>query len=151
MTEESLYIEEKVTSRFKCRDRQLPPIDFKDIEILKENGRITLSQTAYAAKMMIEYLKQVSIMKMDKYPEINNEEVETVRSDAGKLAWLATKSALLASFQASFALQGEKNNPRAIQTLINTRNTPRSTHSSTQPLFCNALFIHRYDLYSSLY
>lgn len=125
MTEEYLSIEEKVTSSFKRKNIQFSPIDFKCIDILQDDGRVTLSQDTYTAKTMIEDLKLDSVTEMNNNQEINYEEVKTIQSDAGKLALLATGTAPLAPFQASAALQGRKNNPRTIQTLINTRNTLR--------------------------
>lgn len=82
---------------------------------------IKLSQKAHANKMMIKDLKLNFKMKTEKARPINDEKMNMIRSDAGKLAWLETGTAPLPSFQTSIALQGGKDNPKTIRTIFETR------------------------------
>lgn len=120
MTEEDLSVEEKVTTRFKSRDRQVLPIDFKGIDVIQDGSSITLFQSAYAAKMTMTDLNLESCTKPELARSLNDDEVKIICSDAGKLAWLATGTSPLASFQASVALQGGKDYTKTLQTLIHT-------------------------------
>ena len=86
MNEEDLSIEEKVTKRFTCRERQFPPVDFKGIEVHQINESITISQTEYSDKMTTSSLSELYPTKEEKARPINDEEVKVIRSDAGKLA-----------------------------------------------------------------
>lgn len=52
--EKDLLCKEKATTRFKSLVSQLPRIDFKNIDVIQDDGTIKLSQIAYADSMMIE-------------------------------------------------------------------------------------------------
>ena len=80
--------------------------------------------------MTITDMKQDPVMKPDKSIPINDNEIKMLRSDAGKLAWLATGSTPLASFQASVPLQGGKDSKKTIQTLIDTRGILKSVQQN---------------------
>lgn len=66
MNELDLSVEKKVTIRFKCRDRQFHPIDFKRINVLEDGSSIILSQNDYAVKMTIEALSLEAIRKPER-------------------------------------------------------------------------------------
>lgn len=59
--------------------------------------------------------------KPEQQRPINDEELTTVRSDAGKLAWLATVTSPAASFQANIPIQGGKQYKKTVETLGSTR------------------------------
>ena len=121
ITTDDLKEEEKVTDRFKCRDRQYLPTDFKGLDISQNGSSIRISQQFYASKMNLNEMKDKYQTKPERERRIDEDELKIIRSDAGKLAWLATGTSPLALFQASVALQSSKENPRTVNTLLTTR------------------------------
>lgn len=98
MTEENLSVQEKVTIRSKCRYHYFPPINFKGIDIIQDVRNITLSQSTYAAKMTMTDLNLEPCTKPELTPSLNEDEVNIIHSDAGKLAWLATGTYISSCF-----------------------------------------------------
>ena len=113
--------EAKISKRFQCRDAQLPPTEFKGLDILREGDRICISQAEYSKKINVSSSLD-SATKPELSRDMTQEEISQLRSDAGKLAWLAVGTSPLSSFQASVALQRDKGKRTPIlRTLLDTR------------------------------
>lgn len=114
-------IEEKITARFKSRDRRFPPTDFKKMDITQAESNIALSQNDYASKMMIIEMNIPAITKLEEKTKISDEGVNILHSDAGILAGFAAGTAPLPSFQASMAFHAAIDNKRTIKTHVDPR------------------------------
>ncbi|KAI0565265.1 integrase core domain protein [Gracilaria domingensis] len=114
------HVEAKIAKRFPSRPIQKLPTDFKGLDISFESNVITISQKAYAEKIDLQENK---LTKVELERSMTDDEVSQLRSDAGKLAWLATGSSPISAFQASVALHRHeiKVAPK-LHVLFDTRN-----------------------------
>lgn len=77
--------------------------------------------------MTIKDTKVNSNTKPKKSRAINDDEVKTICSNAGKFGWLDTETTPLDSCKGSVALQGGKDISQTVQATINTRKvSPRN-------------------------
>ena len=117
--------EATITNRFVCTSREFSPVEFKGIDIIQRNEFVALSQVSYAEKMELKNLPLDNYTKPEQTRQLDGREMSLLRSDSGRLAWLATGTSPLSSFHASVSLQSGKDNPRTVKTMIDARNALR--------------------------
>ena len=112
--------EEKISQQFTCRDSQGPPTDFKGVDIHHHGLTITASQTEYLSHLHIPDAPTKSTKEEDNRT-LTESETSTLRSIAGKMAWVATCTSPLYAFHASVALQRHTEEPGTpLSVLIST-------------------------------
>lgn len=111
----------KVTNRFKCREAQRPPIDFKGLDISCKGRNVTVSKMAYLKTITISDDFSATT-KPELQRPMKDKEISHLRSDAGKLFWVATVTSPLSSFHASVALlRNRERTLLLLQLLLDTR------------------------------
>lgn len=119
VTEEDLLLEHKITVRGKCQDYQLPPIDFKGIDIIQMEAPSRSHKNRMQKRWQCPIWKTNSQRKL-----VLSDRLMMMKSRfflvAGKLAMFTTGTIPLKSFHASVLLQGN-NKPKTVQALIETR------------------------------
>ena len=121
MDKDAMNEESKITERFICTERQYPTMDFKGIDTIQNNESIALSQKPYAEKMELKPLPLRNYTKDEQSRQLTSEELKILRSDSGRLAWLATGTSPLSAFHASVSLQSGKETPRTAKSMIDAR------------------------------
>jgi len=114
-------LERKITTRFTCRDGQSLPADFKGLDISKFNDGFRASQLGYLDK--IDTSSELNnATKPEFQRSMTGSEISSLRSDAGKLAWIATGTSPLSAYHASVALQRNRDQKiPPLQFLADTR------------------------------
>lgn len=98
-----LHLEEHITKRFKCRDRESLPTDIKGLDGEHDGSVIRLSQQSYLDKLPTIPLH---ISSSDPSRPMTDAELTAHRTIAGRLAWIATASSPSSAFTVSVSLQG---------------------------------------------
>lgn len=99
---------------------QFPPTDFESEDFIKDLRRASQSQNEYASKKMTTNRELISITKPDNLRAINDDEVEIIPFDGGKLEWLGSGNIPLTSFQTSALLPRRRNHSQTIQSITDT-------------------------------
>ena len=106
--ESLLPVEANITKRFKCRELQHTPTDFKGVDIAIEGDNVVLSQEEYVNAANPDDAEEKNISKIDLKREMSDDELSNHRKIAGRLAWIATGTSPISAFAASTALQGKR-------------------------------------------
>ena len=125
LDETGLKEEATITNRFVCTSREFSPVEFKGIDIIQRNEFVSLSQATYAEKMELKDLPLDNYTNTEQTRELDDREISLLRSDSGRLAWLATGTSPLSSFHTSVSLQSGRDNPITVKTMIDARNALR--------------------------
>ena len=112
--------EHKISDAFTCRDSQEPPTDFKGIDLLQTDSTLVAPQTAYLDKLDILPVPSATT-KEEQQRKLDAAEITTLKSIAGKLAWISTCTSPLYAFHASTSLQRHSEDPGTpLSILLNT-------------------------------
>ena len=138
--------ESKIPKAFTCRDAQEPPTDFKGVDLLQDESILTASQLSYLNNLTMPEVP-TKVNKEELQRKLTDTETTTLKSIAGKLAWIATCTSPIYAFHASVALQRHTEDPGTpLSILIATydalQNAKKKEHAKLKYIPLNNESIH---------